>query len=116
MRRLALWSSAPLLFVVTFGAIYLSFRSSTPAVRGAVGSGFFLCTSLLLLWKELALSPAAKEEFGLDSATLAQSAVERIQMASSPALAAELPSSTIAAGADAGPTTVSQAVDLPSAA
>jgi hypothetical protein len=105
MRRLALWAAAPLLFVVSFGAIYLSFRSSTPAVRGVVGSGFFLCISLLLLWREFALMLIPREQFGLDPA---ERAVERIQMAPSPALAAELPSST---AVEAEQADVSRALD-----
>jgi hypothetical protein len=94
MRQLALWSSALLLFVVSFGAIYLSFRSSTPVLRGAVGGGFFLCIALLLLWEELALVPVVKEEFALGSAEVAKLALERIQAVehhTSPMLAAELP-------------------------
>jgi hypothetical protein len=46
--------SALLLFAVSFGAIYISFRTSTPPTRGLVGGGFFLLASLLLLWKDLA--------------------------------------------------------------
>jgi len=104
MRRLALWAAAPLLFVVSFGAIYLSFRSSTPALKGVVGSGFFLCTSLLLLWKEFALVPIRKAEFGLDSAEPAPRALERVELASRPGssiLATEMPSNR-AGGTEAG--------------
>jgi hypothetical protein len=40
------------LFVVAFTAVYISFRTSTQVIRGAVGGGFFFFTSLLLLWNE----------------------------------------------------------------
>src|SRR5215469_6747141 len=97
MRQLALWSSALLLFVVSFGAIYLSFRSSTPALRGAVGSGFFLCVALLLLWRDLMSVSVPKEEFGLGSIEIARCGLEPIQVVEhhrSPMLAAELPPNT----------------------
>jgi hypothetical protein len=97
MRQLALWSSALLMFVVSFGAIYLSFRSSTPVLRGAVGGGFFLSVALLLLWEDLALVPVVKGEFALGSAAVAKRALERIQAVEhhrSPTLAAELPAAS----------------------
>jgi hypothetical protein len=106
MRQLALWSSALLLFVVAFGAIYLSFRSSAPALRGAVGSGFFVCIALLLLWKDLTAS-MPKAEVGIGSAEIAVRALQRIPVVQhhrSPMLAAELPPNVTAdAPAQAGP-------------
>ncbi|HEY6256934.1 MAG TPA: hypothetical protein VIY51_14195 [Xanthobacteraceae bacterium] len=41
------------LFVASFSAIYISFRTSTPQIKGLVGGGFFLLAALLLLWKDL---------------------------------------------------------------
>ena len=54
MRQPIVVLSALFLFVVSFGAIYISFRTSTPPTRGLVGGGFFLLASLLLLWNDLA--------------------------------------------------------------
>ncbi len=54
MRQLIVVLSALFLFVVSFGAIYISFRTSTPPTRGLVGGGCFLLASVLLLWKDLA--------------------------------------------------------------
>jgi hypothetical protein len=93
MRQLALWSSALLFFVVAFGAIYLSFRSSAPALRGAVGGGFFVCIALLLLWKDLTVS-MPKAEVAIGSAEIAVRALQRIPVVQhhrSPMLATELP-------------------------
>jgi hypothetical protein len=103
MRQLAWCASALLMFVVSFGAIYLSFRSSTPALRGAVGGGFFLCVALLLLWKDFALVSIPKAEFGLGPADVAGRALDQVpvvQHQSSPRLASGLPSN---ATADAPP-------------
>jgi hypothetical protein len=106
MRQLALWSSALLLFVVSFGVIYLSFRSSAPALRGAVGGGFFMCVALLLLWRDLMSVSIPKEELGLGSVGVTRYALERIQVVKhhrSPMLAPELPPNTDAdASAEAG--------------
>jgi hypothetical protein len=61
MRQLIVVLCTLFLFVVSFGAVYISFRTSTPLIRGVVGGGFFLLASFLLLWKDLApLSIARK--------------------------------------------------------
>jgi hypothetical protein len=61
MRQLVAVLCALFLFVVSFGAVYISFRTSTPPIRGVVGGGFFLLAAFLLLWKDLApLSIARK--------------------------------------------------------
>ena len=52
MRKLVSLLSALALFIAAFTAIYISFRTSTQAIRGVVGGGFFFFTSLLLLWNE----------------------------------------------------------------
>jgi hypothetical protein len=53
MRQRVLLLAALGLFVAAFGAIYISFRTSTPQVKALVGGGVFLLTSFLLLWKDL---------------------------------------------------------------
>jgi hypothetical protein len=61
MRHLIVVSCALVIFLVSFGAVYISFRASAPHVRGLVGGGFFLLTSLLLLlYKDFAPSTLAK--------------------------------------------------------
>ena len=55
MRQLILLLFISVLFVTSFSAIYISLRTSAPQVRGLVGGGLFLITSLLLLWKDLAV-------------------------------------------------------------
>ena len=52
MRQFTLLVSALFLFVVAFTVIYVSFRTSTAAIKGVVGGGFFLLASLFLLWKD----------------------------------------------------------------
>ena len=59
MRQIIVVSCTLFLFVVSFGAVYVSFRTSTPTIRGMVGGGFFLLASFLLLWKDLASFPIA---------------------------------------------------------
>jgi hypothetical protein len=60
MRQLIAVSCTLLLFVVSFGAVYISFRTSTPPIRGIVGGGgFFLLAAFLLLWRDLAPIPIA---------------------------------------------------------
>ena len=55
MRQLILLLFLLALFVASFSAIYISLRTSAPQLRGLVGGGLFLTTSLLLLWKDLAV-------------------------------------------------------------
>jgi len=61
MRQLIVVSCALVLFLVSFGAVYIFFRTSAPHVRGLVGGWFFLLTSLLFLGKDFAPSALAKE-------------------------------------------------------
>jgi hypothetical protein len=67
MHRPIVVSCTLFLFVVSFGAIYISFRTSTPHIRGLAGGGFFFLASLLVLWKDFA------------SSTLTKSALNRAQ-------------------------------------
>ena len=60
MRHLIVVSCALFVFVVSFSAVYIFFRASAPHVRGLVGGGFFLLTSLLFLFKDFAPSTLAK--------------------------------------------------------
>jgi hypothetical protein len=60
MRQLIVVSCTLLLFVVSFSAVYISFRTSTPHIRGLVGGGFFFLASLLSLWKDFASSTSTK--------------------------------------------------------
>jgi hypothetical protein len=60
MRQPIVVSCTLLLFVVSFSAVYLSLRTSTPYIRGLVGGGFFFLASLLLLWKDFASSILAR--------------------------------------------------------
>jgi len=60
MRHLIGVSCALVVFLVSFGAVYIFFRASAPHVRGLVGGGFFLLTSLLFLGKDFAPSALAK--------------------------------------------------------
>ncbi len=53
MRQLVSLLVISFLFVVSFVAIYISFRTSAPQIRALVGGGFFLLTSFVLLWKDL---------------------------------------------------------------
>jgi hypothetical protein len=64
MRQLIVVSCILFLFVVSFGAVYISFRTSPPAIRGLVGGGFFLLASFLLLWRDLASFPIAGKVSG----------------------------------------------------
>jgi len=58
MRQPALLVSCTLfLFVVSFSALYVSFKASAPHVKGLVGGSFFLFASLLLLWKDFTRHP-----------------------------------------------------------
>jgi hypothetical protein len=59
MRRLVLLLTL-LLFVASFSAIYISFRTSAPQIRALVGGGLFLLTSSLALWKDLASAVTRK--------------------------------------------------------
>jgi len=53
MRQLIIVSCTLLLFVVSFCTLCVSFRTSTPPIRGMVGGGgFFLLASFFLLWKD----------------------------------------------------------------
>jgi hypothetical protein len=54
MRQLILLLLLLFVFVASFSAIYISFRTSAPELKGLLGGGLFLTTSLLLLWKDLA--------------------------------------------------------------
>jgi hypothetical protein len=54
MRQLIVVSCTLFLFIVSFSAVYIFFRASTPHIRGLVGEGFFLLVSLLLLCKNFA--------------------------------------------------------------
>ena len=54
MRQLIVVLCTLFLFVVSFGAVYISFITSTPLFRGVVGGGFFFLVSFLLLWKDMA--------------------------------------------------------------
>jgi len=54
MRQPIAVSCTLLLFVVSFSSVYISFRTSTPHIRGLVGGGFFFIASLLLLWNGFA--------------------------------------------------------------
>jgi len=56
MRHLIVVSCALAIFLVSFSAVYIFFRASAPHVRGLVGGGFFLLTSLLFLYKDFAPS------------------------------------------------------------
>jgi hypothetical protein len=60
MRQLGVLLFALLLFIASFGAIYISIRTSAPQIKGVVGGGLFFLTSLLLLWKDLAAVVARK--------------------------------------------------------
>jgi hypothetical protein len=60
MRQPIVVSCALFLFVVSFSALYISFRTSTPHIRGLVGGGFVFFASLLSLWKDLASSTLTK--------------------------------------------------------
>jgi hypothetical protein len=60
MRQPLVVSCTLFLFVVSFSAVYISFRTSTPHIRGLVGGGFFFLASLLLLWKDFASSTLTK--------------------------------------------------------
>ena len=60
MRQPIVVSCTLLLFVVSFSAVYISFRTSTPHIRGLVGGGFFFLASLLLLWKDFTSSTLTK--------------------------------------------------------
>jgi hypothetical protein len=61
MRHLIVVSCAIFIFVVSFSAVYIFFRTSAPHVRGLVGGGFFLLASLLFLCKDFAPSTLAKK-------------------------------------------------------
>ena len=63
LRQPVLVSCTLLFFCVSFGSVYISFRTSAPHIRGLVGGGFFLLASLLLLWKDLAPSGSTKKRF-----------------------------------------------------
>ena len=63
LRQPVLVSCTLLFFCVSFGSVYISFRTSAPHIRGLVGGGFFLLASLLLLWKDLAPSGLTKKRF-----------------------------------------------------
>jgi hypothetical protein len=54
MRQVILALCAFTVFVVSFAVIYISFRTSTPQLRGLVGGGFFLLAALVLLWRDFA--------------------------------------------------------------
>jgi hypothetical protein len=60
MRHLIAVSCALVIFLVSFSAVYIFFRASAPHVRGLVGGGFFLLTSLLFLGKDFAPTLAKK--------------------------------------------------------
>jgi hypothetical protein len=60
MRQLVLLLVTLFLFVASFGAIYISFRTSAPQIRALVGGGFFLLISSLLLWKDFTSAAARK--------------------------------------------------------
>ena len=60
MRQLSVLLFALLLFIASFGAIYISFRTSAPQIRALMGGGLFLLTSFLLLWKDLASAAPRK--------------------------------------------------------
>jgi len=59
MRHLIVVSCA--LFLVSCSAVYIFFKASAPHVRGLVGGGFFLLTSLLFLGKDFVPSTIAKK-------------------------------------------------------
>ena len=61
MRHLIVVSCALFIFVVSFSAVYICFRASAPHVRGLVGGGFFLLTSLLFFCKDYAPFTSAKK-------------------------------------------------------
>jgi hypothetical protein len=54
MRQPILVLCTLFLFVVSFSAIYISFKTSTPPIKGLAGGGFFLLVSLLLLGRDVA--------------------------------------------------------------
>lgn len=54
MRQLILLLFTLILFVASFGVIYISLRTAAPQIRGMVGGGLFFLTSFLLLWNDLA--------------------------------------------------------------
>ena len=54
MRQLIVALCTLFIFVVSFGAVYISFTTSTPPIRGMAGGGFFLLAAFLLLWKDFA--------------------------------------------------------------
>ena len=54
MRQLILLLFTLIIFVVSFGAIYISMRTAAPPIRGLVGGGLFFLTAFLLLWNDLA--------------------------------------------------------------
>lgn len=64
MRQAGLALCALTVFVVSFAVIYISFRTSTPPVRGLVGGGFFLLAALLLLWRNIVPSILPKRVAG----------------------------------------------------
>ena len=64
MRQVILVLCALTAFVVSFAVIYISFRTSTPQVRGLVGGGFFLLATLVLLWRDFAPSALPKRVAG----------------------------------------------------
>jgi hypothetical protein len=61
MRQPIVASCTLFIFVVSFSAVYISFRTSLPHIRGLVGGGFFLLASLLLLWKDFSSSTLTKK-------------------------------------------------------
>jgi hypothetical protein len=65
MRQASLALCGLSVFVVSFAVIYISFRTSTPQVRGLVGGGFFLLAALLLLWRDFAPSILPKRVAGV---------------------------------------------------
>ena len=60
MRHLIVVSCALFIFVVSFIAVNVFFRASAPHVGGLIGGGFFLLTSLSLLYRDLAPFTSAK--------------------------------------------------------
>ena len=61
MRQPILVLCALLAFVVSFSAIYISFRTSAPQTKALIGGGMFLLAALALLWKDFALLTFTKK-------------------------------------------------------
>jgi hypothetical protein len=77
VRQTILMLCALFVFIVSFVVAYISFRTSSPSMKGLVGGGFFLLVSFVLLRVNLARLTLTTEPLGIGQEPYAASSESR---------------------------------------